>query len=199
VGYWKDRSINSIPFVWHTENAKNGWGGTVLNNHAMPDDCGSEPLAASKDTTMLYWVLGITAGVTILLYINVRLNRRTCMLAFGKGVQDASSLPWRDLLDQYRKYLRPIRPMDAAAYQRGVEYCLLRQEGESWENMKRYFNESWNTGMLTREGANIRKLGADSAEKNFRLRIPEELERRILQNPRLPPLQVEVQHEEEGT
>jgi len=148
---------------------------------------------------VLYWGIGIVAAFAILFYISVKLNRRTCLLAFAQGFQDACSLPWKDIKDKYRSYLRPIRPMDAAAYKRGVEYCLLRIEGDGWEKMKRDFNDSWKSGSITREGTTIRNSGADNAEKSFRLSIPEQLEELILQNPNIPPLHVKVRFEEAGT
>ncbi len=81
------------------------------------------------------------------------------MLAFGKGVSDAGRLSLREIEHVYNSYLRPMRPMDAAAYQRGLEYSLNFGNESDWQDMKRDFMDAWESGAITREGTALRKSG----------------------------------------
>jgi hypothetical protein len=54
--------------------------------------------------------------------------------------------------------------------------------------MKRCFLDAYSSGTITREGSEIKKLGAEAASHNFTLRIPRDLLLQILDNPEVPPL-----------
>jgi hypothetical protein len=67
---------------------------------------------------MLSWVLGTVVVLALLAFIVSRVNRRTCLKAYGQGIEDASELSWSGCVLRYRSYLFPMmRPMDAASYQ----------------------------------------------------------------------------------
>ena len=146
-----------------------------------------------------FWVFMVVVAIAILFYIGARLNQRTCLLAFGAGVTDASSTPWKEIERKYRSYLQPMRPMDATSYRRGVEYCLKSEKGSTWEDMKRDFKEALKSGAITREGTAIRSMGAQAAGNKLKLRIPEELEILVTSNPNYPPLIAKVKPEDAGT
>ena len=138
-----------------------------------------------------FWFLWIVVGIVVVSFLGLRYTRRTCMLAFGKGYTDASSVPWNHVEENYRSYLRPMRPMDAAAYTRGLEYCLNCGTGD-WQDLKRDFVDAWKSGAITREGTAIRRMGAQAAASKLSLRIPVELEALIRRNPAYPPLAVKM-------
>jgi hypothetical protein len=137
-----------------------------------------------------WWVASVVVGFSLVGYICLLFSKRTCMLAFGKGVSDAGRLTWGEIEQVYSSYLRPMRPMDAAAYQRGLEYSLNCGNESDWQDIKRDFMDAWKSGAITREGTAIRKAGADSAI--LRMRISRELEELIKRNPDYPPLAVKA-------
>lgn len=120
------------------------------------------------------------------------------MLAFGQGVADASELPWSDIPQKYNTFLTPMRPMDAAAYQRGLEYALLCSDIADWQSMKNEFVEAYKSGSITSEGTLIRKMGTDAASDNFKLKISQRLKEVIASHPELPPQISKYQAEEEN-
>lgn len=144
---------------------------------------------------MLLWGIGIILVALALFAFLSAANKRTCMLAYGKGVDDAGALPWKEIVQRYRSFLKPMRPMDAASYQRGLEYVLTATNFD-WQAMKADFVEAYSAKHIEREGTIIRKLGAEAAANNFRLRIPRDLEELILKQPDLPPLASKVEIEE---
>jgi hypothetical protein len=89
--------------------------------------------------------------------------------------------------------------MDAASYKRGIEYCLTSKDGNTWEDIKRDFSYAWKSGAITREGADIRSIGAEVAGKQLKLRIPERLETLVKRNPDSPPLMAKAQLEGAST
>jgi hypothetical protein len=143
---------------------------------------------------MLVWSIGIILVVLVLFAFLSAANKRTCMLAYGQGVDDAGVLPWDEIVQRYRSFLKPMRPMDAASYQRGLEY-MLTTTNLDWQAMKADFVEAYKSGNIKKEGTTIIKLGAETAANNFRLRIPRDLEELILKKPHLPPLASKVEIE----
>jgi hypothetical protein len=93
--------------------------------------------------------------------------RRTCASAFRHGLADARTLSSQAIRDKFAAYLRPMRPMDAAAYVHGVR-CGLRN-GIDPSHAEREFRRAFRSGAITREGTWIRQLGADEALRDFRL------------------------------
>lgn len=150
---------------------------------------------------MLPWIFGILAVVFVLAFITARQSRRKCIFAFGQGVADARKLSWTDIRSRFDSYLKPMRAADAAAYRRGLEYSLSIAAEPDLESMKKCFLDAYASGTITGEGADLKKLGAEAASRNFRLRIPLELEAEILNNPETPPLRARVRkvNEENST
>jgi hypothetical protein len=144
---------------------------------------------------MIWWITGTFIAVALIAYVIVKINRRTCMLAFGQGVLDINELSWSGILEKYNSLLSPIRPMDAAAYKRGLEYGLLSIEDSSWQDMKDDFDHAYKSGTITSEGTHIREIGSEAASKSFRLRIPQKLEELILNNPESTPLSSKIKLE----
>jgi len=149
--------------------------------------------------TSWFWVIVFVVGIALASSVIARLNRRTCLLAFGKGFTDAHSTSWKEIEQQYRSYLKPMRPMDAASYKRGIEYCLMSKKEGTWQDLKRDFTDVWKSGAVTREGTSIRTMGAEVAGKELKLRIPEKFELLIKSNPEFPPLAAKVQLEGTST
>ena len=149
---------------------------------------------------MLLWAVGII-GVLVLIafiaFIAAQANKRTCMLAYGQGVVDAGALSWNDIVQKHKSFLKPMRPMDAASYQRGLEYAL-NSTCSDWQAMKAGFLEAYKRGYITREGTIIRRQGADLAANNFRLRVSRDLEELMLKQTALPPLISKIEIEENG-
>jgi hypothetical protein len=148
---------------------------------------------------MMNWIIGILIALSIVFFLIAKLNRRSCLHAFGQGVNDAVSISWGDIIQKFNSFLSPFRPMDAAAYQRGLEYCLLSPEGSGWEDIKRDFVDSYKSGAITNEGTNIRRLGAKNASQHFNLRVSKELVNLIIENPELPPMVAKIQIEQNNT
>jgi len=145
---------------------------------------------------VVYWIIGIIIVIAIVAFTTIKINRRKCLLAFGEGVVDVGKLPWKNIVEKYNSYLSPMRPMDAAAYQRGLEYALLSTQQSGWQDMKKDFSEAYSSGGITREGTVIRKQGAESAARLFRLRIPQQLEELIINNPEMPPIVAKAELED---
>ena len=131
---------------------------------------------------MLQWLFGILIIIFIFAFVTARINRRKCIFAFGQGVVDAGRLSWTEIEKKFDSYLKPMRPADAAAYQRGLEYSLSVVSESNLENMKKCFLDAYASGTITQEGSVIKKLGSEAASRNFKLRIPQEMELKILGN-----------------
>jgi hypothetical protein len=121
-------------------------------------------------------------------FFAARQSRRKCIFAFGQGVADAGKLSWAEIRKKFDSYLKPMKSVDAAAYQRGLEYSLTAASNSNLESMKKCFLDAYSSGTITLEGSVIKKLGAEAAYSSFKLRIPQELELKILSNPEVPPL-----------
>lgn len=137
---------------------------------------------------MLPWLFGILTIIFVFAFITSRQSRRKCIFAFGQGVADAGKLPWSEIRRKFDAYLKPMKPVDAAAYQRGLEYSLSVTSESTLESMKKCFLDAYSSGTITREGSVIKKLGAEAASRSFNLRISPELAAMILNNPDDPPL-----------
>jgi hypothetical protein len=92
---------------------------------------------------------------------------RTCSNAFRQGFADARNLDAHGIKERFAGFLRPMRPMDAAAYVRGVR-CALRT-GMDPSQARREFARAFRSGKITRDGTSIRQLGAEEALRDFRL------------------------------
>ncbi len=137
---------------------------------------------------VMNWVW-IVVGIAILGYVGLWFNKRTCLLAFGRGVSDAGSLPWAQIEENFSSYLRrPMSPMDAAAYRRGVEYSLTCSREADWRAMKHAFLLAYKSGAITREGTELRRMGTQAGVVTMSLRVPEELHTAIMRNHDAPPL-----------
>ena len=150
-----------------------------------------------------YWIGGIGLAIGVYLFLGYRLGRRNCVKAFGQGYMDVTApFTLAEIKERYKSYLYPsIRPMEATAYICGVESCLFSKEGEGWEAIRNGFDHVWSTGRISQEGTALRRIGAEVAEKAFSLRslrIPEELEKHIADNPEVPPFITKVQLEMEA-
>jgi hypothetical protein len=93
--------------------------------------------------------------------------RKTCSIAFQQGVADAQSFDIHGIKERLARFLRPMRPMDAAAYLRGVR-CALRRDMDP-ARARREFDRAVRSGRITREGTSIRQLGAEAVLREFRL------------------------------
>lgn len=93
--------------------------------------------------------------------------RRTCKSAFQQGFADAQSLDVHGIRERLARFLRPMRPMDAAAYLRGVR-CALRTDMDPMR-ARREFERAFRSGRITLEGSSIRQLGAETVLSEFRL------------------------------
>jgi hypothetical protein len=93
--------------------------------------------------------------------------RRTCSSAFQPGFADAQSLDVHGIKERLARFLRPMRPMDAAAYLRGVR-CALRTDMDP-VRARREFERAFRSGRITLEGTSIRQLGAETVLREFRL------------------------------
>jgi hypothetical protein len=93
--------------------------------------------------------------------------RRTCKSAFQQGFADAQSLDVHGIKERLARFLRPMRPMDAAAYVRGVR-CALRTDMDPMR-ARREFERAFRSGRITLEGTSIRQLGAEAVLREFRL------------------------------
>jgi hypothetical protein len=93
--------------------------------------------------------------------------RRDCSSAFQQGFADAQSLDVHGIKERLARFLRPMRPMDAAAYLRGVR-CALRTDMNP-TRARREFERAFRTGRITLEGTSIRQLGAEAVLREFRL------------------------------
>lgn len=134
------------------------------------------------------WIAGIVIGLVLLAFIVSRINRRTCLKAYGQGIADAADLSWNDCVLRYRSYLFPMmRPMDAASYQRGLEF-MLNSTTVDWQVIKSDFLGAYKSGEITREGTLIGQYGAELAVRNFRLRVRQDLDDLLQQQPELRPL-----------
>ena len=92
---------------------------------------------------------------------------RTCSIAFQQGFADAQSLDAHDIKERLARFLLPMRPMDAAAYLRGVR-CALRRDMDP-TRARREFERAFRSGKITLEGTSIRQLGAEAVLREFRL------------------------------
>jgi len=92
---------------------------------------------------------------------------RTCSIAFQQGFADAQSLDAHGIKERLARFLRPMRPMDAAAYLRGVR-CALRRDMDP-TRARREFERAFRSGRITLEGTSIRQLGAEAVLREFRL------------------------------
>jgi hypothetical protein len=93
--------------------------------------------------------------------------RRTCSNAFQQGFADAQRLDVQGIKERLARFLRPMRPMDAAAYLRGVR-CALRRDMDPLR-ARREFDRAFRSGRITLEGTSIRQLGAEAVLREFRL------------------------------
>lgn len=143
---------------------------------------------------MLLWIVGTICVLALLAFVSVQANKRTCMRAYNQGVNDAGTLSWQEIVQRYRAFLKPIRPMDAAAYQRGIEYALNHSatSGNAWRSGDLDFLEAFRNGDITREGTAIRSQGAVAAATAFRLRVGQDLEDLIHKEPDQPLLAIKV-------
>lgn len=138
---------------------------------------------------MLKWVfLGIVVIIAGFYFVAARNSRKKCIFAFGQGVVDAGKLSWTEIRSRFDSFLKPMRAEDAAAYRRGLEYSLSAGSDTDLDGMKRCFLDAYSSGTITREGSEIKKLGLESASRNFNLRIPQEVMLKIQDNPEIPPL-----------
>jgi len=137
------------------------------------------------------WVLVVVISVLLLGFVMARVNRRTCMLAFGEGYLAAGELTVDQIRERFVAYLSPMRPMDAAAFVRGVGSALERST--DWRDVKASFVNAYKSGAITREGTNIRRLGRDEAARLFEIRAEPEVLQALAQHPDLPPLQAVTQ------
>jgi hypothetical protein len=70
----------------------------------------------------------VLLAIFVAAFIAVRVAMlRTCSIAFQQGFADAQSLDAHGIKERLARFLRPMRPMDAAAYLRGVR-CALRRD-----------------------------------------------------------------------
>ena len=145
--------------------------------------------------TIVLSILGIVAALAAFLVLSVKINRRTCLKAYGQGVDDIGALSWQKIRERYKTYLSPMRPMDAASYKRGVEYALLSGKDDRWESMKRDFTQAWASGSITNEGTTLRAIGPKAALENFAPAVPDQLMAAILSNPNEPPILSKVRLE----
>ena len=148
--------------------------------------------------TIVYSIIAIIVVLASFFLLSVKLNRRSCLKAYAQGVDDLGSLPWRQIKERYRSFLYPIRPMDAAAYKRGIEYALLSSEGDNSETMKDDFSQAWDSNAINSEGTNIRAMGAEKALESFEPSVPEKLKDAVLANPDEPPLASKIRIEDSG-
>lgn len=136
---------------------------------------------------MIWWISGIIVALASFVYIMKIVNKRTCMLAFGQGVTDVGELSWNQVSSRYNSYLTPMmRPMDAFAYKKGLEYALLSPRNSGWMEMKKEFVDAYKSGAITNGGTLIRRSGAETALRTFRLSIPRDIEDRMHNNPDAP-------------
>jgi hypothetical protein len=157
----------------------------------------SNPLGALgvAQMTIVLSILGVVAALAAFLVLSVKINRRTCLRAYGQGIDDIGALSWQKIRERYKTYLSPMRPMDAAAYKRGVEYALLSGKDDRWESMKRDFTQAWASGSITKEGTTIRAIGPKAALELFAPAVPAQLMAAILSNPDQPPILSKVRLE----
>lgn len=115
---------------------------------------------------MSIWVLvglGLVAWVVVALVA----NRATCRKAFVNGYQ-LRGKPESEILEAYKVYLSPIRPMDAAAFQRGLELSAEMPDLDvNGDQFMTAFKQIYKTGVFTREGTQLRKIGKKAAERRF--------------------------------
>jgi hypothetical protein len=111
--------------------------------------------------------LALLAILTAALLAARQAMRRTCSIAFQQGFADAQSLDAHGIKERLARFLRPMRPMDAAAYLRGVR-CALRTDMDP-ARARREFERAFRSGRITLEGTSIRQLGAEAVLREFRL------------------------------
>jgi hypothetical protein len=106
-------------------------------------------------------------GLVTLVIVALLSNRATCRKAFVAGY-NSQGKPESEILEAYKSYLAPMRPMDAAAFQRGLEYAAetpnLDVTGEQFTSA---FKRIYKTGVFTREGTQIRHMGKDVGACQF--------------------------------
>ena len=136
---------------------------------------------------MSIWMLAALA-VVALLFISPIMNRRTCAKGFAQGAASAG-LPYSQVKEQFQDFLKPMRPMDAAAYRRGVEYMVENLETpKPWEAIKADFMRMYKSGQFTREGTEIRQMGAQRAAEWFHLRLSGDVKKVLDEDPSLSPV-----------
>ena len=111
------------------------------------------------------WIIGCIAVLILIGVAMARQNRRTCMQAFGEGYLDITRLNETQITEKFKSYLKPIRPMDAAAYTAGVQTAL--RGVASWEELKLTFLKEYSNGEITRCGTEIRKMDVATALSFF--------------------------------
>jgi hypothetical protein len=112
-------------------------------------------------------ILALLAILAAALLAARQAMRRTCSSAFQQGFADAQSLDVHGIKERLARFLRPMRPMDAAAYVRGVR-CALRTDMDPMR-ARREFERAFRSGRITLEGTSIRQLGAEAVLREFRL------------------------------
>jgi hypothetical protein len=112
------------------------------------------------------WIL-VGLGVVALVTVTTLSNRATCRKAFSAGYL-SHERPNLAISETYKSYLVPMRPMDAAAFQKGLEYAASMPNLDV--NSPQFANEFkriYKTGVLTKEGTQIRQMGNDAEAQRF--------------------------------
>ena len=136
---------------------------------------------------MATWLI-VGLAIVSLLVILPMMNRRACAKGFAEGAASAG-LPYSQVKEQFKNFLKPMRPMDAAAYRRGVEYMVENLEApKPWEAIKADFMQLYKSGQFTREGTEIRQMGADRAAEAFHLRLGGDVSKILNDDPSLSPV-----------
>ena len=140
---------------------------------------------------MSIWMF-VALAVVALLLISPIMNRRTCAKGFAQGAASAD-LPYSQVKEQFKDFLKPMRPMDAAAYRRGVEYMVENwKTPKPWEAIQADFMKMYKSGQFTREGTEIRQMGAERAAELFDLRLCGDVKKVLDEDPSLSPVAAKV-------
>jgi len=125
---------------------------------------------------MASWIL-VPIAIAALVTAMVRFNRATCRKAFAEGCLSYNK-PNAEVSETFKSYLSPMRPMDAAAFLKGLEYAAsmpnLNVDSAKFGNE---FKRIYKTGVLTAEGTRIRHMGKDTVAQMFQNNL-EQLARR---------------------
>ena len=147
---------------------------------------------------MSSWIFWIVVTFIALVFVVPRINRWTCLKAYGQGVEDAGTKNVEFIRSRFEEYVKTNRPMDAASYQRGVEYVVFGIM--DWKEIKKDFVYAYKSGSITSEGTNIRRLrrlGTDRAIQLFQLRVPPVILTLLSDNPEMTVLEASIRTKEE--